>query len=209
MSEEELSKKQVTRGFLILLIFILLRAAISKIEDDFLFLVGAFLIGSVGLVYLGFSKWVGIDLKRWWRFNKKEFVKDIGWGILGFLICLFLMGIVIVSAIQLGFVPKDATYSTVSPASYLLSLFFGFAIASFQEEIIFRGFLQDILKERFGIWRGNVLQAAVFSIAHIGYYPLDSWPFFLSAFLTGIVFGWLRIRRGTLFSSYIAHGILG
>jgi membrane protease YdiL (CAAX protease family) len=67
-------------------------------------------------------------------------------------------------------------------------LFFGLAIAGFQEETIFRGFLQRVLTERFGIWPGNILQAAAFSVAHIGYYPLTAWPLFILAFVLGMVF---------------------
>ncbi len=88
-------------------------------------------------------------------------------------------------------------------------LFFGLAIAGFQEETIFRGFLQGVPTERFGIWPGNILQAAVFSIAHIGYYPLTAWPLFIVAFVLGILFGWLNIKRGTLIVPWIAHGLVG
>ena len=136
-------------------------------------------------------------------------MKDIIWGIFGFLTCFTSTSAIMLSALNYGFTSQNTTSNTVTVASYFQSLFFGFAIASFQEETIFRGFLFHAFKERFRQWRSNLLQALVFSIAHIGYYPLEAWPFFISAFLNGIVFGWLRIKRKTLIASFIAHGLLG
>jgi len=46
----------------------------------------------------------------------------------------------------------------------LLGWFFGFAIAAFQEETLFRGFLQGLLQERYGRIVAIVGQAAIFTL---------------------------------------------
>ncbi len=222
MRGEKLSKKQIEKGIIILAVFVVLRAIIAKIggvdqgvqfsSQSILFLTSAFLIISVGLVYLGFTKWIGIDLKQWWWFDRKRILGDIGWGVLGFFIAMVSAVAVLTLIMKLGLVPASMMQnqsSQPSPIEFLLMLFFGLAIAGFQEETIFRGFLQSVLTERFGNWKGNILQAAAFSIAHIGYYPSDAWHLFILAFVLGIVFGWLKMKRGTLIVPWIAHGFVG
>jgi uncharacterized protein len=222
MPSAKLDKQQIKKGFFILITFVILRgilADIGKVDQglqinsrSILFLTSAFFILSVGLVYLGFTKWVGIDLKQWWQFGKQRIWGDVVWGLLGAFIGLVLSALVILPFVQLGWITENITNGQVlqaSPLTYLLSLFFGFAIAGFQEETIFRGFLQNVLKERFGNWQGNVLQATVFSIAHIGYLPWEKWPLLILVFVLGILFGWLRMKRGTLIAPWIAHGLIG
>ncbi len=222
MRGEKLSKKQIKKGIIILAVFVVLRAIIAKIggvnqgvqfsSQSILFLTSAFFIMSVGLVYLGFTKWIGIDLKQWWWFDRKRIFGDVGWGVLGFLISMVSAVAVLAPIMKLGLVPASVIQNQSSQPSlvaFLLMLFFGLAIAGFQEETIFRGFLQSVLTERFGIGKGNIIQAAAFSIAHIGYYPLTAWPLFILAFVLGIIFGWLKMKRGTLIVPWIAHGLVG
>ncbi|MEM1574742.1 MAG: hypothetical protein QXF09_01970 [Nitrososphaerota archaeon] len=59
-------------------------------------------------------------------------------------ISLLAIAIVISS---FGFIPNELIKTQLSPIQYLLSLFFGFAIAAFQEETIFKGFLRNIFIE--------------------------------------------------------------
>lgn len=220
MKGKEFSKTQIKRGIVIIATFILLRALLAKLWRDYFgldyeislqfvfFLISVFLAASVGLVYIGFTEWIGIDLKKSW-YDRKRILGDMGWGILGFVIAFVLILVMTMIATTLGFAPAQMPTTQLSPIQYLLSLFFGFAIAAFQEETIFRGFLQDILAERFGNWQGNILQAAMFSIAHVGYYPLSLGYMFIIAFVSGIVFGWLKMKRGTLIVPAIAHGLMG
>lgn len=215
----KLSKKQIEKGIIILVAFVLLRAIMAEIGGvsqgvqfglhSVLFLITTFLVLSVGLVYFGFAKWVGVDMKKWW-YDGKRILGDVGWGVLGSIIVFILALSIIAPITMLGFAPMSSQGTRQhSPVEYLMTVFFGLAIASFQEETIFRGFLQNVLTERFGKWQGNILQAATFSIAHIGYYTLNAWPLFLLAFILGIAFGWLKMSRGTLLAPWIAHGLFG
>jgi len=214
--ERRLSERQIEKGSVILAAFVVLRAAMAGFGQGVqhnlqsaLFLIVTFLVMSLGLVYLGFSRWVKVDLRAWWRFDRKRILGDIGWGVLGFVIASVLAFMVMASIMILGFVPEGVQRTETLPYSqgeFILTLFLGLTTTGFQEETIFRGFLQDVLTERFGKWEGNILQAAVFSLAHIGYYPLKAWPMFLLAFMLGIAFGWLKMKRGTLIAPWIAHG---
>ena len=69
------------------------------------------------------------------------------------------------------------------------------------------------MTERFGKWPANILQAAAFAIAHVGIDPFHGWLHFWSLlvlrFGCGMVFGWLKMKRGTLLAPAVAHGIIG
>ena len=76
---------------------------------------------------------------------------------MGTLICLgvFVFGVgIVISVFNLMPSSLVASQDNVSLSQILINLvlgwFFGFAIASFQEETIFRGFLQEVIGRKFG-----------------------------------------------------------
>lgn len=222
MSQVHLDSKQIKKGLVLLILFVLIRAALTFATDAnsesqtlsqrILFLAGGFLILSVGLTYFGFTRWVGVDIWQWWGFNKKRLWGDIGWGVLGFLVGFFINIAFALLALQIGLIPQEAVASQPMQSPLMdwgLSVFFGFAIAAFQEETLFRGFLMEALQKRFSIVWSLLLQALVFSLAHLGYIPLERWVFFILAFVFGLLFGALRLKRGTLMAPWIAHGLIG
>ena len=105
--------------------------------------------------------------------------------------------------------PITSGTATRWAVNLLLGWFFGFAIAAFQEETLFRGFLQPLLQERYGRVLGIIDPATAFTLAHLGYYPVSTWPLLLVVFLVGLVLGWLVDRRGTLLPAGVAHGFVG
>lgn len=222
MSHTSLNSQQIRKGLTLLAMFVVIRAILTYITgvngesqstlQRAVFLGGAFLILSVGLTYLGFTRWAGVDLKCWWNFDNKRLPGDIAWGFLGFILAFVVnIGFVLLAS-RFGLIPPAVPASPpvqLSLVDWVLNLFFGFAIAGFQEETIFRGFLMDVLYERFGSVGSVILQAVIFSIAHIGYFPLERWFFFVLAFVMGLLFGALRAKRGSLVAAWITHGLTG
>ncbi len=231
MQEDKPNRAQIRNGLAIVAIFIILRLIGVRLWDNLfgsayqvslqciLFLFLMFVVMSVGLVYFGFSRWVGIDLRKLW-FDRRTVWGDIRWGLLALPVVGLLLGgsamlrpILGLTLEDFGIAPPDPSVLHLLPVMLAQGLFFGFAIAAFQEETLFRGFLQGILTERFGNWRGNFLQAGLFAAAHIGLEPLV--PIrgvvfvLLLRFGTGIVLGWLKMKRGTLLAPAITHGIIG
>jgi membrane protease YdiL (CAAX protease family) len=179
---------------------------------------------SVGLVYLGFTRWVGVDLRAWW-FDRRRLRGDLLWGVVGVVAILVVtvVGVLGLSAV-VGLDPTAGAGGATAPTptstpgaergpgpitNLLLGWFFGFAIASFQEETIFRGFFQRLLQERYGRVAAIVGQSSVFTLAHLGYDPVSAWPLLLVVFLVGLVTGGLADRRGTLLAAGFAHGFVG
>jgi len=219
-SDRTFSDVQLRRGLALLGVFIILRALLwgplwtqPTLAEPLAFgalLTATILVGSVGLVYVGFTRWVGVDLVSWWV-DRNHLLRDLLWGGFGFIVALVVtLGMTLGFQTLIGPPPGDPPVATApSPTGTLLLLIFGFAVAAFQEETLFRGFLQPALSDRIGAWPAVVVQAAAFSVAHVGYYPLTAWYLFATAFAGGLVYGLLRQRRKRLIVPGIAHGLLG
>jgi len=173
------------------------------------FLLGLIVVLSVaviggGLFGLAGTSWQGLG----WR--RERLGREIVRGLLAaILLGLITLAFAVIGTRLLGLKPPQpaAGAATVSAASVLLSVAFGFLVASWSEENVFRGYLQPLFISRYGLGPGIVLQAALFSVAHLGYY--QAWPYFVLAFVHGLVFGWLRGRDGSLVAPFLAHGLLG
>jgi len=174
-----------------------------------LFLLVAFVLGSVGLIGGGLFGLAGVSWERLgWRRDR------LGWEIVRGLLAVVVLGVItavfaVVAGRFLGLKPPpmDATQPMVTLVGIAMSVLFGFFIASWMEENLFRGYLQPLFIDRWGLWPGICAQAALFSVAHIGWLP--AWPHFILIFVTGIVLGWLRGRDGSLVAPFVAHGLVG
>jgi len=166
-----------------------------------LFLLGSFVLVSVGLIGGGIV-WL---TKTSWRdlgWRRKGLVKAIGLGLLGFVL-LFVNTMVWPFV---GGATEPPKLITPGPARLLLVAFFAFGIAAWVEENLFRGYLQPILAKSVSLWMAIVIQALLFAAAHLGWFtrPLD----FASAFVAGLILGWLRGRDRSLVAPFLAHGLL-
>jgi membrane protease YdiL (CAAX protease family) len=160
-----------------------------------------FVLLSVGLVGGGI---VCLTRTSWgelgWR--RKGLVKAIGLGVLGYILTLVsLTPIIMVRGVGAG------QYSNVSlsVARFLLVTFFAFGIPAWVEENLFRGYMQPLLAQRVKLWMAIVIQAAIFSAAHLGY--ASGLAQFVWLFVSGLIYGWLRGRNGSLIAPYLAHGL--
>lgn len=165
-----------------------------------LFLLLWFVLMSVGLivggvVWLTKTSWQELGWKR------KGLLKSIGLGLLGFVLMYIN---VIVWAMLKGNMNQPVMFSP-NPTRLLLVMFFAFGLPAWVEENLYRGYLQPLLTGKMSIWLAIVVQAVIFSVAHLGYlsHLLD----FGSAFVTGLILGWLRGRESSLVAPFIAHGL--
>jgi membrane protease YdiL (CAAX protease family) len=89
---------------------------------------------------------------------------------------------------------------------------YNFTIVAFVEELFFRGYLQERLKEqarsyfsgpRSQFWSPVVVTAALFALAHA---VVDMDPARLAVFFPGFLFGWLRAKTGGILAPVLSHG---
>jgi len=71
--------------------------------------------------------------------------------------------------------------------------------APFTEEIFFRAFLLAGLVKYFGVTKGTIVSAALFSIAHMQIGVL------IPIFVTGLLLSWLYLKARSIWPSMIAH----
>lgn len=152
------------------------------------------LIGG-GIVWLTQTSWVQLG----WR--RKDLLKAIGLGLLGFVL-LYIN--VIAWAMFKGNIAQPTMFAP-SPTRFLLVALFAFGLPAWVEENLYRGYLQPLLTGRMSLVLAIVVQAAVFSVAHIGYYT--NLLGFGMAFVAGLILGWLRKRNESLVGPYVAHGL--
>jgi membrane protease YdiL (CAAX protease family) len=105
------------------------------------------------------------------------------------------------------------TFQWVIPEGFAAIAISHFVVVAIPEEFFYRGYLQgrldDIFKRRFRITGidagpGWVLQAMLFALGH---FVVDFQPDRLAVFFPALVFGWLRLRTGSIASAVIYHGL--
>lgn len=165
-----------------------------------LFLLLWFVLISVGLI-VGGIVWLTNTSWQELGWTRKGLLKSIGLGLIGFIL-LYIN--VIVWAMLKGNTERPEMF-TPSLTRLLLVMFFAFGLPAWVEENLYRGYLQPLLAGKMSIWLAIIVQAVIFSVAHLGYssHLLD----FGSAFVTGLILGWLRRRESSLIAPFIAHGL--
>jgi len=152
------------------------------------------LIGG-GIVWLTKTSWQELGWTR------RGLLKSVGMGLFGFVLMYIN---VIVWAMLKGDTNPPEIFSP-SLTRLLLVALFAFGLSAWVEENLYRGYLQPLLAREMSIWLAIVVQAAIFSVAHLGYssHLLD----FDSVFVTGLILGWLRGRESSLVAPFVAHGL--
>ena len=79
-------------------------------------------------------------------------------------------------------------------------LFLSFAIVTpIAEELLFRGYILDSIKRMHGDWPAIIGSALLFALVHFNLFGMV--PFIMG----GVIYGWLRIKTGSLLPSIACH----
>ncbi len=179
-----------------------------KISSNTLSIVGTIITFVLFLILLpswGDIRWntshvwlyIGLDINNKFRIIKKFFS--------GFLFSSFLLLIFCLFIYLCGWI-ESVNYIEFGTLLNAILLVIGIVFA---EEIVFRGWLMEEMILLFGLKRGIVFQAAIFSLAHyrsdIGLLALI--PFLIGLFLFGLVLTLRRIfDKGSLWGCIGLHG---
>ena len=91
-------------------------------------------------------------------------------------------------------------FEDASDTSLALLAFSVAILTPFAEELLFRGFILGMLLKRYSDTQSIVISSLIFAIAHE---PIAM----VLAFGGGLLYGWLRVRTGSILPSMIAHAI--
>ena len=112
----------------------------------------------------------------------------------------FLLSIILISVILIPIIGTKWGYwiGTISLDTLINSIFL-ILVVGFVEELIFRGWLLEELKNQFGIKKAILGQALIFSIVHIGFdLPfLQMLSILTGLFLLGILLSLIRLKDKT------------
>jgi len=79
-------------------------------------------------------------------------------------------------------------------------LFLSVAIVTpIAEELFFRGYLLDAINRKHGDWTAIIWSSILFGLVHVSPFGIGS------AFMGGIIYGWIRMRTGSLLPSIACH----
>ena len=149
-----------------------------------------------------------LDLLVWHNRNATSVYYDAGMGV--------AVGLITVVASQV----LDRTTSwaqelgrefgkVLGPVDMSAALIFAIASA-IGEELLFRGFLQQILSVSvfggpYGDWVALAVATLVFGLLHMGPDIKKFWPWTVMALVLGGVFGWMYMYTGNILAPMLAH----
>lgn len=219
MLHMNISKTQIIKGSILLFLYIIIKTVISQLYGLYrgfgstisgkigMILGGMFIVCTIFILILGFY-WMRIPIFHWIT-QKKKFVGDIIWGI--FIIFILLIVNMGCSALFISFnlFPVSEEKHVFSLISLIIPLIFRLLVIAPCEELLFRGFLQQVFRQSFGSVPAIMMQAVVYAAVYLGYYPLYMWFFILFPFIHGLIFGFIREKRGTCLPSMLGHALAG
>lgn len=119
----------------------------------------------------------------------------------------YLVGILLFSSYMLiSLLLKTLVYSGVGQLPLLDGLLYlpAFAVQSFQEELLSRGLLQRLIKDRWGITASILLPSIFFAALHLRNTGI-SFIALLNIFLVGVLFSLMVYATGSLWYAAAAH----
>lgn len=108
-------------------------------------------------------------------------------------------------------------YVSYNQAPVVSKIFYYLFIVGFGEELLFRGYLQSSFNRYFGKpfsianiqfgW-GLILAALLFGLIHALVTVPPTWPWAVFTFITGLIFGFIREKDGSVLSVALLHGLM-
>ena len=89
----------------------------------------------------------------------------------------------------------------------LMALLYGVVQTGFPEELLFRGLIAGSLSRRLPLLWANLGQALIFFIPHLLVLTVmpEMWGILPTIFAAALFFGWIRIKSGSIFGSWLLH----
>lgn len=128
----------------------------------------------------------------------RDYARALGLGVL-----LVGLGLIATRLIPSDVLALAGTTNRVTSLLVALAV----AVRSAAEEVLFRGFLQGILTNRWGATAAIWVQAVLFLALHLPLLAISplAWPILPLQFVTGLALGWLRSRNDSIAPPIAVH----
>jgi len=94
-----------------------------------------------------------------------------------------------------------------TPLAIAKAVLYGAVQTSLTEELLFRGMIAGSLSRRLSFLWANLTQAFIFFLPHLlilAFAP-ELWPILPLVFVGALLFGWVRIKSGSIIPSWLMH----
>lgn len=154
---------------------------------------------------LGYLEFRGINIREYVKLDLKIWFVVLG-GLMGFVVFLYNVAVttslVTVFGVSVAVQEASRIVSEISSTPQgLLLLVVTLSLAGVCEEFTFRGFLQTSLKKKYPFWVVLLISSIAFGILHFD----PQLVYTLSAFMTGLLLGYLYNRWNSIVVPIVAH----
>ena len=98
----------------------------------------------------------------------------------------------------------SGVYATKSQANTALIGILLLILIGPAEEIFWRGFAQEQLMQRFGLWKGFFITTSVYTLVHV---PSLNFMLIMAALIAGLFWGWMYLKFRRLAPCIISHAV--
>ena len=88
-----------------------------------------------------------------------------------------------------------------SPTALILTFISICILTPISEELLFRGYIRDALIRQHGKWQPIIIRAIIFGMVHFDPFTMGM------ATIGGVIYGWIRVRTGSLVPGIVAHAM--
>ena len=88
-----------------------------------------------------------------------------------------------------------------SPVALILTFISICILTPISEELLFRGYILDALNRLHGKWPAIIISSIIFGMVHFDPFTMGM------ATIGGVIYGWIRMRTGSLVPGIVAHGM--
>jgi membrane protease YdiL (CAAX protease family) len=123
--------------------------------------------------------------------------------VIGLGIAAAMLGVLIAGCFAFGYVSIHWTGGQVPPGTLLATLGI-LVVAAATEELIFRGFLLQVLIDGLGQWPAIIIMSVLFAAVHVGN-PNSSQLGILNTVAAGVLLSLAYVKTGSLWLPYAIH----
>ena len=88
-----------------------------------------------------------------------------------------------------------------SPVALILTFISICILTPISEELLFRGYILDALNRLHGKWPAIIISSIIFGMVHFDPFTMGM------ATIGGVIYGWIRVRTGSLVPGIVAHAM--
>ena len=96
---------------------------------------------------------------------------------------------------------EDTSWEYIIKFAPILTFISICVLTPISEELLFRGYMLDALNRLHGKWPAIIISSIIFGLVHFDPFTIGM------AAIGGVIYGWIRIRTGSLVPGIVAHAM--